>query len=469
MPGRIAKINVTSVEAPDTAYVGTKATVTVTVMNSGQKAGSKDISLKLNESTAGTQSVTIEPGESKTLTFNVNVDEEGEHTLRSDGVSTTLTAEQSPYNTYMGWEHSDKMPPRDVEATLTLYNWSLRDKEHWWNVGVYAFHKVYPNVEVNFKVFTSEDAAFTKMKLNHEFADVVSMSSGEPRRWKEGGVIEPVNPDLIPMWDNIYEEARTQIEGVKMDGEYYSVPYDFGMTSLAYDKEKLDELGVPENWRNTYKLLKHPALEGKVTIHKSAWESLDMAALAAGVPREQIYDNLTGKWMDMALDEARKWMQNSYGYWSTNAGLQQDLKSGKAVVANSWGDSFVWVRAGEDWVFGNEDDLTRFEWMVPEEGLIYWTEQYAVPKGLKERNPTKYKLAHALINSYLDPVSQANEMHYWGYAPVVPDAFDNMGKPEQEITDYLNLDNPDFSKVSKYVPNKDEWATNWLEIKQEVG
>ncbi len=90
-----ASISVTNASVgSETITAGESATVSVTVENTGDAAGTKSINLTVDGETVASQSVDLSAGGSTTLTFAVSRDEAGEYTVSADGtLAGTVTVE----------------------------------------------------------------------------------------------------------------------------------------------------------------------------------------------------------------------------------------------------------------------------------------------------------------------------------------------------------------------------------------
>ena len=73
-----AKIEVVDVKSSkDTANVGEYVTITATVRNTGNAKGTKNLKLTVNGAWKAGETVTLSPGETKTVSWNLKFDEPG--------------------------------------------------------------------------------------------------------------------------------------------------------------------------------------------------------------------------------------------------------------------------------------------------------------------------------------------------------------------------------------------------------
>src|SRR5690606_4935412 len=61
-------------------------------------------------------------------------------------------------------------------------------------------------------------------------------------RWRDAGVLKPIDTARIRAWDDIFPQFLN-IQGVQADGQYWMVPFDWGTTSIIYrtDLVEIDE------------------------------------------------------------------------------------------------------------------------------------------------------------------------------------------------------------------------------------
>ncbi|MBP1910624.1 S-layer protein domain-containing protein [Methanolobus bombayensis] len=91
-----AKFSYTNLQAnPILVNTGEEVTVTVDVTNTGTAAGDKDVELMINGTTVDSQIVSLDAGESTTLTFTVSEDEAGTYEAQVGSSTTTFDVEES--------------------------------------------------------------------------------------------------------------------------------------------------------------------------------------------------------------------------------------------------------------------------------------------------------------------------------------------------------------------------------------
>ena len=122
------------------------------------------------------------------------------------------------------------------------------------------------------------------------------------QRWRDAGVIHPIDTARIPRWNNILPQLRG-INGFEKDGEVWAMPWDWGYSVIAYNPELLPSDNPDFN------MMVDPAAKGRVAMNSQ----FDVAIMVAGViggfpdlfnPTESEIEKLPGLWRQM-LDNSR--------------------------------------------------------------------------------------------------------------------------------------------------------------------
>jgi len=340
-----------------------------------------------------------------------------------------------------------------------VFEWGGYEDPDLWNAGLYAFKTLYPNVNVEFSFYVDEAEALSKLKMGYR-PDIVHPCGGSIQRWYDAGVIEPLNISLIPLWQEMFDRfiAYAEEEETPVEGEVYFAPIDWGYSSVMYRPDLLEQLGVPEDKWNTYDLLFNPNLTDKVMVMDSAVEVTPMAALAAGVPADHIWDmNET----EMAMTREKLLFQKLNllrGYWTVPTQVVSAMASGEIVATNAWGETYVTLT-------GQGVNVT---FSFPEEGMLSWICGFSIVEGLKARDSDLHKVAHAFINAWMDPQAGANLIDSYAYGHTNEDA--HLLAERQDTVELLHFDDPTYLEQTifwKYIQNEADWIAMWDEIKAD--
>jgi spermidine/putrescine transport system substrate-binding protein len=343
----------------------------------------------------------------------------------------------------------------EVTGTLKVFEWSGYELEELWG----TFKRWYPNVDVEFSFFVDEAEALTKLQAGFD-TDIVHPCFASIPRWYDAGVIEPLDISLIPNWEDIFDDIKTNVEeGAMFDGEHYFVPTDWGYSTVLYRPDKLEDLGIPrEDW-DTYNLLfdYRSELVNKISLMDSAVEVMAMAAIAAGVPKEDVW-TMTDAQLDLTEDKLEEGKPMVRAYWETPDEVVSMMAGDdpEIVAANVWGESAITLKS-EGWNVTFSD---------PVQGRILWTCGFSLADGFRERKPELWEAAHAFINSWLDPAAGAWLIdNYWygspsSLAPALVEDVETMTSLGFASTDVLET-----AIIWEYTPNEDEWILMWTDYR----
>jgi len=91
----LTPVKTTNIAMDEVAKTGKTIDIKVDLVNSGTVSDTKPVELKVNGASVETRDVVVEPGETRTETFEYIVPEEpGTYTVEVDGVQRTLTVEE---------------------------------------------------------------------------------------------------------------------------------------------------------------------------------------------------------------------------------------------------------------------------------------------------------------------------------------------------------------------------------------
>lgn len=341
----------------------------------------------------------------------------------------------------------------NVAGMLEVFEWSGYEVPELWD----TFKVMYPNVEVKFSFFVDEAEALTKLQAGYR-PDIAHPCYASIPRWYDAGVIEPLDIDLISNWKDIFPDIMKDVEnGTMFDGEYYFCPTDWGYSTVIYRPDLLEDLGIPKEDWDTYSLLfdYRSELVGKIMLMDAAVEVFPMAAIAAGVPIDHVW-NMNDTELDMAEAKLLEGKPMVKSYWQSEDEVAIAMRTGEIVAANIWGESFATLRAeGVNVTYSN-----------PEHGRILWTCGFSVIEGFKERKPDLWEAAHEFMNAWLDPVAGAWLIENYAYGS--PSSLAPALVEDVELMEAMGFESTEIWKESivwEYTPNEEEWILIWSEYR----
>lgn len=187
---------------------------------------------------------------------------------------------------------------------------------------------------------------------------------------------------------NVDANLRDSLKAPAWDPERkYSVPWQSGMTGIAYNEELTDPVTSFEQ------LLTLPELKGKVTLLTEMRDTMTFLLLMQGADPEDFTDQ---EFTD-AIAGLQKYVDNGQVRRFTGNDYTDDLKQGNVSACEAW--------SGDIAALGDP----KFKWLAPEEGIVLWSDNMLVPN-LAEHKTNVEKL----IDFYYDPVNAA-KLAAWNY------------------------------------------------------
>ena len=221
--------------------------------------------------------------------------------------------------------------------------------------------------------------------------DLIVVTDWMVARLARLGWIETIEAAATP---NFPANLLEQYHGRSFDPDTnLAAPWQSGMTGIGFDKNKtgnLDSLDV--FWDETYK--------GKLTYLTEMRDTVGLAAIKLGFKPEKITEDQFQQALDL-VDQAvkaglvRQLTGNSY---------VDVMASGDAIVAMAWSGDVTGL------LVPDQTPEQDFQWALPKEGGMLWTDNMVIPKGVKNKAQ-----AEAWINFYYDPANAATVEAYINY------------------------------------------------------
>lgn len=161
-------------------------------------------------------------------------------------------------------------------------------------------------------------------------------------------------------------------------GREYSVPWQSGLTGLAYNARYTTAVGSVEE------LLTRPDLRGKVSLPSELNDTMGFMLRMVGADPS----NFTDQEYDRALDRLREVVASGQIRRFTGNDFVRDLDAGNVVACVGW--------SGD--VLGLQDSNPDIHWVVPDEGMQIFSDNMLVP------NKATHKAnAERLMDYYYQP------------------------------------------------------------------
>ena len=291
--------------------------------------------------------------------------------------------------------------------------------------------------------------------------DIIVMTDWMIGNMARLGYLEPIDverdvPNFLANTADVYKDRSYD------PGNVYSVPYQSGITGMAYNPALVDE-----EITSLAQLFDPEFIEkycGQIGMFSETRDSMSFALLYNGViPAEATEEDLEAA-QEVMLEQApcvRGYFGNEYA---------QGLADGSLAITMAW--------SGD--VFQLQFDNPDLTFVVPDEGGILWTDNMAIPKGAEHPND-----ALAMMNFLYEPEIAAQVAEYVNYITPVPGAQEIIranaqaaaDEGDQETADYLTAvaESPlvfpteeMLSRLYSYKVLDEEEERFWNELFQEV-
>jgi spermidine/putrescine transport system substrate-binding protein len=212
------------------------------------------------------------------------------------------------------------------------------------------------------------------------------------------GYLEPIDVERdVPNFGA--NAGSVYLERTYDPGNQYSVPWQSGITGIAYNPEL-----VEEEITSLAQLFDPALIEkycGQIGMFTEMRDTMNLALLYIGVePAEATVEDAEAA-QQMLLEQApcvRDYYGNEY---------VDDLANGSLAITMAWSGDIFQLQ------FDNPD----LQFVVPEEGGILWTDNMVIPKGAQHPNA-----ALAMMNFVYDPEVAAQIADWVNYITPVPGA-----------------------------------------------
>ena len=295
-------------------------------------------------------------------------------------------------------------------------------------------------------IFADEDEAFTKMRAG--FApDVMAPCSYEFERWKEAGLLQPIDVTKLASWDKIAPALKNIPGMMASETTAWFIPQYFAATSVTFRTDLAPEYASNPSWD----ILFDPKYKGKV----SALEGVDdTVALVAKHMGFNPYALTPDQWTAVQAKLGELVAQSRF-VTTDQTQIAQSLQSGEIVAAITWSDSYGRLRK----------EGVPVGFMKPASGWFTYVCGFVVHK-----DATALDRVHALIDAGLSEGAARYLVENLANGSANAEA---MAKLPQDIIDQAGLDRDVNAFLAGgtfqvRMPNKDAVVEAWTNIRAGV-
>ena len=263
-----------------------------------------------------------------------------------------------------------------------------------YNVGDYIdeeviklFEKEYPEINVNYETYYTNEEMHAKVKAGRTAYDVVFPSDYMVERMIDEDMLLPIDFNNVPNYKNIGDEFK----GLDYDSDaVYSVPYMWGTMGILYNKKMADEEDV-QSWQAMY----DSKYKGEIFMLDSERDMISITLKSLGYSMNSTDDN--------ELAEAEKALVEQKPLVKAYCGdeVKDKMIANEGAMTIAWsGDAFYCMSLNEDLAYS-----------VPKEGSNLWFDSMVIPKTSKHK-----KEAELFIDFMCRPEIAKMNADYIGYS-----------------------------------------------------
>jgi putative spermidine/putrescine transport system substrate-binding protein len=313
--------------------------------------------------------------------------------------------------------------------------------------------------KVNVKLGNTSDEMVQLMRTGQY--DGVSASGDASGRLYEGGDVAPVNVDLIPNYEDVFDALKDQPYNT-FDGQEYGVPHGRGSNLLQYDPDEVKP--APTSWDVVFD--KASEYSGNVTAYDNPIYIADAALyLREHQPDLGITDpyELDQEQFDAAIELLKQQGEHVGEYWSDYTKQIQAFANGDSSVGTTWQVITNLLNA----------DGEPEENVLPDEGATGWSDTWMISS--EAENPN---CMYMWMDHIISPEANAAVAEWFGEAPANEKSCALTA--DKEHCDIYHADDEEFFDQIEYwktpvsdcgddrgdvCKTYDEWVQGWNEVK----
>jgi spermidine/putrescine transport system substrate-binding protein len=318
-----------------------------------------------------------------------------------------------------------------------LFNW-----EDYVNAPFLAQYKKQFKETPRTQLFADEDEALAKMRAGFK-PDVMGVCSYEFTRWREAGLLQPIDTTKLKNWSKIAPTLKTIPGMAAGPNKVWFVPHYWGNTSITLRADLAPEYAKSQSWN----ILFDPKYKGRVAVLDGVDDTIPFIAKMIGIDAY----NMTPQQWEKVQAKLRALVKQTRMVSSDNTALVQGLASGEIVAAMSWRTVYTMLKA----------EKKKVIYMNPPGGIFTYVCGLVMHKNA---DPVK---ATALIDSNISDEAATFGLRSIGDGPA---NIEVLKKEPQATFDRLGFDR-DVEKGLKSgtfqqrLKNKDKIVETWAEIR----
>ncbi|MGC1851676.1 MAG: ABC transporter substrate-binding protein [Solirubrobacterales bacterium] len=347
------------------------------------------------------------------------------------------------------------------EGQVDLIAWAGYVEPEW----VKPFEKE-TGCKVSSKVAGTSDEMVQLMRSGQY--DGVSASGNASARLVEGGDVDPVNVDLVPNYETIFDDLKDQPYNT-FDGTHYGIPHGRGANLLMWNSDAIKP--GPESWNVILDPKVASKYKGKISAYDDPIYIADAAVYLKTHQPDLGIDNpyqLNDEQFEAAVDLLKEQQPNVGEYWSEAAKQISAFANGDIDLGTTWQYQYFLLQDEGKPVAASPAS----QGFLPEEGATGWSDTWMLSSEAKHPN-----CMYMWMDHIVSPKANAQVAEYFGEAPAQRLACEETA--EKGFCAKYHAEDPGFWKRVYYweTPLADcgdgsgdckdynEWVQAWTSIK----
>lgn len=252
-------------------------------------------------------------------------------------------------------------------GTLKVYNWGEYIDED-----VITQFEDETGISVIYDVFETNEEMYPVVEAGGVKYDVVCPSDYMIQRMIDNNILAELDYDNIPNTDQIGDPYWKMSQGFDPDNKY-SVPYCWGTVGILYNKQMLEQLGVPEptSWADLW----DHKLADEILMQNSIRDAFMIALKQKGYSLNTSDPEELAQARDMLIEQ--KPLVQAYVIDQ----VRDKMINGEAAEGVIYSGEMLYIQEQIQELDLNYD----LEYVVPDEGTTLWIDSWVIPKMQKTK------------------------------------------------------------------------------------
>jgi spermidine/putrescine transport system substrate-binding protein len=285
----------------------------------------------------------------------------------------------------------------NAAGELFLYNWS-----DYIPPDLLKKFEADTGIKVTLDVYDSNETMLAKLQAGATGYDVIVPSDYMVAIMVREGMLENVGLSQMPNYKNVGAPFDNQEFDIKRD---YTAPYLWGTTGFTYDGKRVPGNHLDESWKSFFEPVEE--LRGRIAVLNDEVEVWNAASYYLGI------DKCTEDRQEAQkiLDVLEK--QKPFVAMYQSDGTHERMVAGEVIMHHQWNGAAHRTKMG----------LPSAVYVYPKEGITFWQDNLAVPKGAPHLEEAK-----TFLNWMMAPENIALASNFTGYMNAIEGSDQYMDK-----------------------------------------